>query len=199
MLGWLSDDADRASSTKRRTRSSLRTRSGGRILSATFRPSVRSCGQVDLAHAARAERRDHPVVGDLVLGAQRCLGLAAISPPVGMASILVRRGLERRRRAVSDCRSWTSSPSMSDPPRNPERRRFRGAYPRRQRIGGGDGRPHTFGPTQQTDRTCAEGENSFKTTATSVLGLGERRAAREHDFQPRSQARRRSASPQQRT
>lgn len=37
MFGWLREEADFASSTKRRTRSSLLTSSGGRTLSATLR------------------------------------------------------------------------------------------------------------------------------------------------------------------
>ena len=42
MFGWLRDEADFASRMKRRTRSSLRTASGGRIFSATSRPRVSS-------------------------------------------------------------------------------------------------------------------------------------------------------------
>ena len=78
MFGWLSDDADFASSTKRRTRSSSATSSGGRTLSATLRSRRLVLGEVHLAHAAGAERADDPVVGDLVLGAQRSLTGRAI-------------------------------------------------------------------------------------------------------------------------
>ena len=76
MFGWLSDEADLASSTKRRSALLVLDELGRQDLERDVALERLVLREVDLAHAAGAERADDPVVGDLVLGAQRSLGVS---------------------------------------------------------------------------------------------------------------------------
>ena len=80
--------------------------------------------EVDLAHAARAERGDDAVVRDLVLGAQRSLGLACHLVLRWGGEHSSRRGLEG---AGGGCQTAARGHRLRQPPRDPLRlRRHRG-------------------------------------------------------------------------
>ena len=76
MLGWLSDEADFASSTEAPEAILVLDEIRRQDLERDVALEASVLRQVHLAHAARAERGHDPVMGDLVLGAQRSLGLS---------------------------------------------------------------------------------------------------------------------------
>ena len=64
MLGWLSEASSRASRSKRARRSGSRGESRRQRLDRDHAVEPRVAGAIDLAHAARAERRQDLVVAE---------------------------------------------------------------------------------------------------------------------------------------